>query len=81
MRYFNSCIFSAGLQKKYNKDDAPTEEETRYIQVEGLIQHLLDDHSLCWSDVCWIKDNPELQLQNLTLKNYTQAEIKIFAVL
>ncbi|RGB24504.1 P-loop containing nucleoside triphosphate hydrolase protein [Rhizophagus diaphanus] len=48
---------------KNNQDDAPTEEETRYVQVEGLIRHLLDDHSICWSDVCWLKDNPELQLQ------------------
>ncbi|RIA84549.1 hypothetical protein C1645_412472 [Glomus cerebriforme] len=28
MRYFNSCIFSAGLQNKLNQDDAPTEKET-----------------------------------------------------
>ena len=78
MRYFNSCIFSAGLRKKLNQNDAPSEEETRYIQVEGLIRHLLDDHSICWSDVCWVKDNPELQLQNPTLKNYTQTEIENF---
>ena len=78
MRYFNSCIFSAGLRKKNNQDDAPTEEETRYVQVEGLIRHLLDDHSICWSDVCWMKDNPELQLQGPTLKNYTKAEIDNF---
>lgn len=78
MRYFNSCIFSAGLRKKNNQDDAPTEEETRYVQVEGLIRHLLDDHSICWSDVCWMKDNPELHLQEPTLKNYTQAEINNF---
>ena len=24
MRYFNSCIFNAGLRKKNNQDDAPT---------------------------------------------------------
>jgi len=46
--------------------------------VEGLIRHLLDDHSICWSDVCWVKDNPELQLQNSTLKNYTTSEIENF---
>src|SRR5437764_6029494 len=78
MRYFNSCIFSARLRKKLNQDDASSEEKTRYIQVEGLIRHLLDDHSICWSDVCWVKDNPELQLQNPTLKNYTQTEIENF---
>ncbi|CAB4410237.1 unnamed protein product [Rhizophagus irregularis] len=78
MRYFNSCVFSAGLRRKNNQDDAPTEEETRYVQVEGLIRHLLDDHSICWSDVCWLKDNPELQLQGPTLKNYIQAEIDNF---
>ncbi|PKC59421.1 hypothetical protein RhiirA1_399965 [Rhizophagus irregularis] len=33
---------------------------------------------MCWSDVCWIKDNLELQLQSPTLKNYTQANIENF---
>ena len=78
MRYFNSCIFSAGIQKKKDPENAPSEEKTRYIQVEGLIQHLLDNHDLCWSDVCWIKDNPELQLQEPTLKNCTKIEIENF---
>ena len=78
MRYFNSCIFSAGIQKKKDPENAPSEEKTRYIQVEGLIQHLLDNHNLCWSDVCWIKDNPELQLQEPTLKNCTKIEIENF---
>jgi len=36
------------------------------------------NHNLCWSDVCWIKDNTELQLQEPILKNYTQIEIKNF---
>ncbi|CAB4405053.1 unnamed protein product [Rhizophagus irregularis] len=78
IRYFNSCIFSAGLRKKNNQDNVPTEEETQYVQVEGLIRHLLDDHSLCWNDVCWMKNNPELQLQSPTLKNYTTTEIENF---
>ncbi|POG62989.1 hypothetical protein GLOIN_2v1485047 [Rhizophagus irregularis DAOM 181602=DAOM 197198] len=33
---------------------------------------------MCWSDVCWIKDNLELQLQSPTLKNYTQTNIENF---
>ncbi|CAB4438117.1 unnamed protein product [Rhizophagus irregularis] len=68
----------AGLRKKNNQDNVPTEEETQYVQVEGLIRHLLDDHSLCWNDVCWMKNNPELQLQSPTLKNYTTTEIENF---
>ena len=60
MRYFNACIFSAELRKKMNPDNAPTEKKTQYVQVEGLIRHLLDDYNICWSDVCWIKDNLEL---------------------
>ncbi|PKY43188.1 hypothetical protein RhiirA4_457138, partial [Rhizophagus irregularis] len=39
-------FIDAGLKNKLNQDDAPTEVETRYIQVEGLIQHLLDDYSM-----------------------------------
>ncbi|RHZ48037.1 hypothetical protein Glove_562g38 [Diversispora epigaea] len=87
-KYLNICKYicilffknnaNAGLQKNNNQDNAPSEKETWYMQVEGLIQHLLDNHSLCWSDVCWIKDNPELELQEPTLKNYTQVEINNF---
>ncbi|CAG8618575.1 8543_t:CDS:2, partial [Diversispora eburnea] len=46
--------------------------------IEGLIQHLLGNYNLCWSDICWIKDNLELQLQKPILKNYTQTEINNF---
>ncbi|CAG8690786.1 6178_t:CDS:2, partial [Racocetra persica] len=31
------------------------------IQIDGLICHLQDNHSLCWPEVCWIKDNQELK--------------------
>ncbi|RIA87296.1 hypothetical protein C1645_827963 [Glomus cerebriforme] len=48
------------------------------VDVKGLIQHLLDDHSICWSNICWMKDNLELHLQELTLKNYTQTDIDKF---
>ncbi|CAG8660723.1 18191_t:CDS:10 [Rhizophagus irregularis] len=48
--YFNGCVFTAGLRKKNNDPNAPTNEELRYIQVEGLIQHLLNNHDLCWKE-------------------------------
>ncbi|CAG8687197.1 8077_t:CDS:10, partial [Funneliformis caledonium] len=78
MRYFNGCVFAAGLKKKNNKLDVPTNEELRYIQVEGLIQHLLNNHNLCWKEVCWHKENEELQLQSPTLQSFTKTEIKGF---
>ena len=78
MRYFNGCVYAAGLKKKNNELDTPTNEELRYIQVEGLIQHLLNNHDLCWKEVCWHKENKELHLQSPTLQSFTKAEIEGF---
>ncbi|CAG8693076.1 8048_t:CDS:10 [Funneliformis caledonium] len=47
------------------------EKDIRNVQTEGLFQHLCDNHELCWPKVCWIKNNPELQLLEPTLKFYT----------
>ncbi|CAB4493376.1 unnamed protein product [Rhizophagus irregularis] len=65
-------------EKKNNDPNAPTNEELRYIQVEGLIQHLLNNHDLCWKEVCWYKENEELQLQAPTLQSFTKTEIEGF---
>ncbi|RIA83832.1 hypothetical protein C1645_833199 [Glomus cerebriforme] len=51
MRYFNGCVFAVGLKKKNNEPDTPTNEELRHIQVKGLIQHLLNNHELCWKEL------------------------------
>ena len=67
MRWFRGCIYSAALRKAAQDPLAPTEEETRIMQVEGLIYHLQNDHTRCWSDVCWTKDDPEIILQEPTL--------------
>src|SRR3954452_9369994 len=42
-----------------------------HVQTEGFFQHLCNNHELCWPEVCWMKNNPELQLLELTLKSYT----------
>ncbi|CAB4441893.1 unnamed protein product [Rhizophagus irregularis] len=78
MRYYNGCVFAAGLKKKNNEPDIPTNKELRHIQVEGLIQHLLNNHELCWKEVCWHKENVELQLQSPTLQSFTTKEIEGF---
>ena len=56
MQYFNGCIYAAGARKADKEIDTPSEDELKYIQVEGLVKHLCGDHSLCWSEVCWIKE-------------------------
>jgi len=78
MRYFNGCVFTAGLKKKNNELNTLTNEQLRHIQVEGLIQHLLNNHDTCWKEVCWYKENEELQLQFLILQSFTKAEIEGF---
>ncbi|CAG8850472.1 5465_t:CDS:2, partial [Gigaspora margarita] len=55
------------LRHAANDPHAPTKEETRIMQVEGLIYHLQNDHMRCWSDICWTKDDSEIILQEPTL--------------
>ncbi|CAG8709335.1 9008_t:CDS:2, partial [Racocetra fulgida] len=62
-----------------NKDIiTPTDQELRELQVEGLLKHLQDNHSLCLNEVCWYKDNPELELALPNLKKSTIRKIDEF---
>ena len=64
--YFSACVYTAGLKKANDENCDLQEKEIRYIQTEGLLQHLCGNHELCWSEVCWIKQNPEIQLREPT---------------
>ncbi|CAG8847529.1 46237_t:CDS:2, partial [Gigaspora margarita] len=55
------------LRREAKDQFAPSEEETREMQVDGLIRHLQNDYSSCWSDICWTKDDSTIIIQNPTL--------------
>ncbi|RHZ59174.1 hypothetical protein Glove_365g52 [Diversispora epigaea] len=74
MNYFSACIYTAGLRKTNEENCNLQEKDIRYIQIEGLLQHLCNNHDLCWPEVCWIKQNPEIQLREPTLQLYTNTE-------
>ena len=74
MTYFSSCVYTAGLRKANDKNCNIQEKDIRYVQTKGLFQHLCDNHDLCWPEVCWIKQNPEMQLKEPTLKTYSPSE-------
>ncbi|CAG8472803.1 14459_t:CDS:2 [Gigaspora margarita] len=67
MCWFRGCIYSSALRHAAHDSHAPTEEEIHIMQVEGLIYHLQNNHTQCWSDICWTKDDPEIILQEPTL--------------
>src|SRR5437868_4296397 len=48
------------------------------MQLDSLIRHLQNNHSLCWSDVYWIKDDPTIILQEPTLCHSPQSRINTF---
>lgn len=81
MRWFRGCIYSAALRRE-DKDPlappAPSEEETRTMQVDGLISHLQNNHSGCWPDMCWTKNDPTILLQNPTLCHSPKSRIEAF---
>jgi hypothetical protein len=74
MTYFSACVYAAGFRKSNEENCSLQEKEIRYVQIQGLFQHLCDNHDLCWPEVCWIKKNPELQLKEPTLKAYAPFE-------
>jgi len=78
MRYYRGCFFTAGLRKENPELETPKEEEVREVQLQGLVQHLTGNHTLCWPEVCWHKNNPELVLPEPTLENSSAAECSAF---
>jgi len=39
MQYFNGCVYAAGTRKANKEIEAPSEDELKYVQVEGLVKH------------------------------------------
>ncbi|CAG8773218.1 747_t:CDS:1, partial [Dentiscutata heterogama] len=78
MRYFNDCVYAAGLYKENPNEITPTQSQLQEVQINSLIYHLQDNYSLCWPEVCWMKDNQELCIQDPTLKHYSQVQINEF---
>ena len=78
MQYFNGCVYAAGARKADKEIDAPSEDELKRVQVDGLVKHLCEDHSLCWSEVCWIKENPDIELKEPNLITYAKNQRHAF---
>jgi hypothetical protein len=78
MQYFTACVYAAGIRNASDDLNNVTEEEIREVQINGLVNHLLNDHGLCWPEVCWLKENPELQLREPTLIPYSKEEHETF---
>jgi hypothetical protein len=71
-------MITAGLRKDNPDVPTPSETELREVQKHGLVLHLTDDHSLCWPEVCWHKNNPDLILQEPNLKAASDMECQAF---
>ncbi|CAG8763194.1 44450_t:CDS:10, partial [Gigaspora margarita] len=69
---------AAAFQRAAQDHDALTKAETREMQIEGLINHLQNNHSGCWPEICWTKDDPEIILQEPTLHDSPESQINEF---
>ncbi|CAG8818428.1 10_t:CDS:2, partial [Gigaspora margarita] len=78
MCWFHGCIYLAALQNAEQYFDALSEMETQKMQIEGLINHLQNNHTDCWPDIYWTKDDPEIILQEPTLCNSSNQRIGEF---
>ncbi|RIB24227.1 hypothetical protein C2G38_2032054 [Gigaspora rosea] len=78
MRCFRGYIYSAAFQKAAQDNDAPSENEMKKMQIEGLINHLQNNHLGCWPEMYWTKDDPKIILQELTLCDSSKGQINKF---
>ena len=69
--YYNSCVYVASGQKLDENKITVFDIELEKVQIDGLVAHLSDDHSLCQDEVCWRKENPNIQLKAPHLKEHT----------
>ncbi|PKC00680.1 hypothetical protein RhiirA5_427841 [Rhizophagus irregularis] len=78
MTYYNSCVYAASGRKLDENKITVSDAELEKVQIDGLVAHLSDDHSLCWDEVCWRKENPDIQLKAPHLKEYTSNQREKF---
>jgi len=78
MAYYNSCVYAASGRKLDENKITVSDAELEKVQIDGLVAHLSDDHSLCWDEVCWRKENPDIQLKKPHLKEYTVGQKEKF---
>ena len=71
MSYYNSCVYAASGRKLDENKITVSDAELEKVQIDGLVAHLSDNHSLCWDEVCWRKENPDIQLKEPHLKDHT----------
>nr|CAG8472815.1 410_t:CDS:10 [Entrophospora candida] len=76
--YYTSCVYAASMSKLDEEIITISEEELEITQIHGLTCHLSGDHSKCWEEVCWIKDNPDVELQEPHLLNHTPYQRNCF---
>lgn len=78
MTYYNSCVYAASGRKLDGNKITVSDTELEKVQIDGLVAHLSDNHSLCWDEVCWRKENPDIQLKEPHLKDHTSNQIDQF---
>ena len=71
MTYYNSCVYAASERKLDENKITISDAELEKVQIDGLVAHLSDDHNLCWDEVCWRKENPNIELKTPHLKDHT----------
>ncbi|GBC32971.2 DNA helicase RecQ [Rhizophagus irregularis DAOM 181602=DAOM 197198] len=70
MTYYNLCVYTASGQKLDENKITVSDAELEKVH-DGLVAHLSDNHSFCWDEVCWRKENPDIQLKAPHLKEHT----------
>ncbi|CAG8776853.1 21522_t:CDS:2, partial [Gigaspora margarita] len=68
------AVYAACIRASDENYPPITDKDLHQMHYDTVVEHLFDNHSQCWSEICWKVDNPDLVLPepNLVSKSSTQ---------
>ena len=72
-KHLRMYVFEAGRRKNNGEVDTPTEDELMQSLL-GLYDHLLNNHTHCWANMCPYKSDPDKNIQKSSgcIAHFTQ---------
>ncbi|RIB08903.1 P-loop containing nucleoside triphosphate hydrolase protein [Gigaspora rosea] len=62
MNFYSRAVYAAYIRAGDNSYLLPTDNDLHKLHYDIVVDHLLDNHSRCWNEICWKVDNPDLTL-------------------
>ncbi|CAG8685995.1 1004_t:CDS:1, partial [Racocetra persica] len=72
MDFYTKSVYAAVARSQNPDIESLTDNNLYLMQSKICADHLSDKHQNCWPEICWKVKNPEIQLVNPNLVEYTQ---------